>query len=316
MTVPLRSLPGPVLVTGGTGFLGREVLPRLVANGWDSHALTSRLDPPPIPGVTWHHANLLEGDGAARVIGEVRPRALMHLAWYVAPGQWAMSLENLEWVEASMRLVRAFKNRGGQRMVVVGSGLEYDWSYGYCSEIRTPCTPHTIYGTAKHALRLLLEPYARHEGLSFAWPRIFFLYGPHEHPARLVASVVRSLLKREPARCSHGRQIRDYLYVGDAAAACVRVLESEVEGPINVASGQPITLRALATRAGELIGRPELIEFGAIPAAATDAPFVVADVSRLSTQLAWSPSFSLDSGLERTVAWWQRQIDELTLARS
>jgi nucleoside-diphosphate-sugar epimerase len=142
------------------------------------------------------------------------------------------------------------------------------------------------------------------------------LYGPHEHPARLVATVVQSLLNGQRAHCSHGRQIRDYLYVGDVADACVRLLESECEGPINIASGQPISLRALATRAGEIIGRPELIDFGAIPAAATDAPFVVADVERLSSQLAWSPSFSLDEGLAATVAWWQQQLKEPSLVRS
>jgi nucleoside-diphosphate-sugar epimerase len=316
MTEALKSATGRVLVTGGTGLVGREVLPRLVANGWDTHALTSRPNPPRIPGVTWHHGNLLDGDIAERMVGQLCPRALMHLAWYVAPGQWATSLENLDWVDASLRLVRAFKGHGGTRVLVAGSGLEYDWSYGYCSEVRTPCSPHTVYGTAKHALGLLLESYARSATLSLVWPRIFFVYGPHEHPSRLVATVVRSLLKGEPARCSHGRQIRDYLYVGDVADACVHLLESEIEGPINVASGQPISLRALATRAGELIGRTELIEFGAIPAAPTDAPFVVADIERLSSQLAWSPSFSLDQGLEATVAWWQRHLSEMSLVRS
>lgn len=316
MTGPAGLSNRRVLVTGGAGFVGREVLPRLVAHGWETHALTSRSTPPHIPGVIWHTANLLDRDAAPLAVGQIRPQALMHLAWYVAPGQWATSLENLDWVEASMRLVRAFQQGGGRRVVVAGSGLEYDWSYGYCSERRTPCTPHTVYGTAKHALHLLLETYAEQEGLSLAWPRIFFVFGPHEHPARLIATVVQSLLKGQRARCSHGRQIRDYLFVGDVADACVRVLESNVEGPINIGSGQPISLRALATRAGELIGRPELIEFGAIPAAPSDAPLVVADITRLSSDLAWSPSFDLDQGLETTVAWWRRQLNEAALARS
>ena len=313
MMEPPRASTRRVLVTGGTGFVGREVLPRLVAHGWETHALTCRSSPPPVAGVTWHRGDLLDRDVAEQTVGLIRPHALMHLAWYVAPGQWPTALENLYWVDASIRLIRAFHENGGRRVVVAGSGLEYDWTYGYCSESRTPCTPHTVYGTAKHALHLLLESYARQTGLSLAWPRIFFLYGPHEHPARLVPTVVQSLLKGKRARCSHGRQIRDYLFVGDVADACVRLLESDVEGPINIASGEPITLRALATRAGELIGRPELIEFGAVSAAATDVPLVVADITRLSSELAWSPSMSLDQGLEATVAWWQRQLNEVSL---
>lgn len=304
-----------VLLTGGTGFVGREVLPRLVANGWEVHALTSRPRPPQVAGVTWHAADLLDGNVAARASELIRPHALLHLAWYVAPGRWATAVENLDWVEASLRLIRAFQEGGGHRIVVAGSCLEYDWSYGFCSETRTPCAPHTVYGTAKHALHLLLESFARQTGLSLAWLRPFFLFGPHEHEARLIPVVVQALLKGERARCSHGRQIRDYLYVDDVADACVRVLESTAEGPINIGSGQPISLRALATRAGDLIGRPELIDFGAIPAAATDAPFVVADIARLSSELEWSPSFSLDQGLAATIAWWQRHLNELSLVR-
>src|SRR5207245_614301 len=88
----------------------------------------------------------------------------------------------------------------------------------------------------KLALASLLEAYAGQTGLSQAWARIFFLYGPREHPKRLVSSVIRSLLRGERARCSHGQQIRDYLHVEDAAGALVALLESEVTGR---AAGRP-----------------------------------------------------------------------------
>jgi nucleoside-diphosphate-sugar epimerase len=122
-----------------------------------------------------------------------------------------------------------------------------------------------------------------------------------------VASVIRSLLAGSPANVSHGRQIRDYLYADDVADAFVRLLESDVTGPINVASGQAIALRDIVTRIGDLIGRPKLIRLGAIPAAATDTPLVVADTARLSASLGWTPSWDLDRGLAATVDWWRAQ---------
>lgn len=297
-----------VLVTGGTGVIGRQALPQLVLRGWEVHATTTSAAPPDVVGVRWHRADLLAPGTAAGVIGTVQPDALLHLAWYVAPGQWAAAPENLEWVGATIALVRAFRERGGHRFVGAGSGLEYDWGYGYCSERRTPCAPHTLYGTAKHATRLLLESYATRSGLSMAWGRVFFLFGPHEHPVRLIPAVIRSLLQGEPARCSHGRQVRDYLFSVDVADALVTLLESELTGPINIASGEPITLRALASRAGELMGRETMIEFGAIPAASTDAPLVVADVTRLREELQWSPRYTRDEGLKATIAWWQQEL--------
>jgi len=301
--------PPRVLVTGATGCVGRHVLPRLVARGWDVHAVASRQTPPAEPGVVWHRADLLDPSQTGVLVRDVGASHLLHLAWFIAPGRWADAPDNFAWVQASLHLLDAFRQVGGRRLVTAGSCLEYDWGYGYCSERRTPCAPHTKYGVCKHALQLLTTAAADAHGLSSAWGRIFFLYGPHEHPDRLVAYVIRSLLAGEPARCSHGRQIRDYLFADDVADAMVCLLDSAIEGPINIGSGEPIALREMVTRIGDLIGRPDLIELGAIPAAATDTPLVVADPRRLSAELGWRPSADLDIGLEKTIQWWRTALD-------
>jgi nucleoside-diphosphate-sugar epimerase len=297
-----------VLVTGATGCIGRHVLPALVSAGWDVHGVHSRRDATGEAGVSWHRANLLEPGAADALMRAVRPTHLLHLAWYIAPGRWAAAPENVEWVQASVALLRAFQQHGGARVVTAGSCLEYDWNYGFCSESLTPRTPHTLYGACKNALQLLTSAFAAAHGMQSAWGRVFFLYGPHEHPDRLVASVVRSLLRGEAARCSHGNQVRDYLYAADVADAFCALLASEVTGPINVASGQAVRLKDIVLRIGHRIGRPELVQLGAIPAAATDTPLVVADVTRLESALAWKPRISLDAGLDATIEWWREAL--------
>ncbi len=299
-----------LLVTGATGCVGRQIVPLLLGRGWDVHAVTLGHAPPDLTGPRWHEADLLVSGEARRVVLEAQPDALLHLAWSIVPGRWATALDNLDWVTASLALGRAFREEGGHRMVVAGSCLEYDWAFGLCSERLTPCRPHTLYGTAKHALHLLLDAYAQQSGLALAWGRIFFLYGPWEHPDRLVGSVIRSLLRGDRARCSHGRQIRDYLYAGDVASALVALLESDVTGAVNIASGQPITLREIATRAGRLLGQEDRIDFGAIPPAPTDTPVVMADVTRLTREVSWHPRVTLDEGLERTIEWWRGRPPE------
>jgi len=296
-----------VLVTGATGCVGRQALPLLVDRGWDVWGVHSRTPPPALRGVEWRQANILDAAQIARLIDEARPSHLLHLAWYIAPGKWAAAPENYSWARASLDLATAFKAGGGTRMVTAGSCLEYDWNAGVCAEGSTPLAPHTVYGTCKHALQLLTSSLMSGEGTSSAWGRIFFLYGPHEHPDRLVSSVIRSLLAGQPARTSHGEQIRDYLYAADVADAFVRLLDSQVTGPVNIASGQRIALKEIVVRIGHLMGRPELIQLGAIPAAATDTPIVVADTSRLSSALGWTPSWTLDRGLTATIDWWRNQ---------
>jgi len=296
-----------VLITGATGCIGRHALPTLVAHGWEVHAVSSP-DVAASNDVVWHQADLLDQEQIRRLLKRVAASHLLHLAWYIAPGRWATAPENFAWVQSSLELLRGFQREGGSRIVGAGSCLEYDWNYGYCSEVRTPCTPHTAYGVCKHALQTLTSALTAGTDVTSAWGRVFFLYGPYEHPDRLVASVIRSLLSGEPARCSHGNQIRDYLFAQDVADALVALLESTLAGPINIASGQPLALKELVMRIGRLLGRTDLIRLGAIPAAATDMPLVVADVTRLSGELGWQPRFDLDRGLEQTIAWWRDRI--------
>src|SRR5882672_6035426 len=219
-----------VLLTGANGFVGRHCLPPLLAQGYEVHAVASRKHAPPatLPGVHWYRVDLLDRDQISALLAEVRPTHLLHCAWYAVPGKYWTATENFRWVEAGQHLLQAFAEQGGQRVVGVGSCAEYDWSDGHCSEFVTPLKPATLYGSCKHAFQILLAAYSRQTKLSAAWGRLFFLYGPHEPPERLVASAIRSILLEEPALCSHGQQIRDFLYVEDAANALVALLSSDI----------------------------------------------------------------------------------------
>ena len=104
-----------------------------------------------------------------------------------------------------------------------------------------------------------------------------------------MASVIGSLLRGHPARCSHGEQLRDLLHVQDAADAFAALLDSDVRGPVNVASGQPVALKDVARRIAEQIGGPAWIELGAVPAPEADPPLLIADVRRLRYKVGWSP---------------------------
>jgi nucleoside-diphosphate-sugar epimerase len=300
-----------VLLTGASGFIGAHCIEPLRNRGYDVHAVSTH-PRQSVSGVTWHQANLLAANAGRALVAEVKPSHLLHLAWYVVPGRLISSLENFAWVASSLELVRAFAEGGGTRLVVAGSGYEYDWSYGYCSEKLTPTVPNTVYGSCKQALNLLVQALAGQAGFSAGWGRVFFLYGPHEHPDRLVSSVIRSLLEGRPARCSHGRQIRDYMHVQDVADGLVGLLHSDVHGPLNIASGQATTIRDLVLTIGRILERPELIQLGAIPARANDAPLVVGDNARLLTEVGWTQRFDLETGLRQSIDWWRDHGSDAT----
>lgn len=294
-----------VLVTGASGFIGRHCLRPLVTKGYEVHAVTSRETRDCDAQVRWHQADLLDHRATRELLESVRPSKLLHFAWHAVPASYAYSLDNLRWAQAGLELLRSFRDNGGSRLVAAGSCAEYDWAYGYCSERRTPIGPGTLYGVCKDALQRVLAAYARETALSSAWGRIFWVYGPHEAPSRLVPSIISALLARQPALCSEGTQIRDYLYVQDVADAFVALLESPVCGAVNVASGAPISVADLAGAIAEHLGGQDLLRLGGLPAGDGQAPLVVADVSRLRSEVGWRPQRSVQDGLEETIRWWQ-----------
>ncbi len=295
-----------VLITGATGFIGSHCLAPLLARGYEVHALSSQISARHQADVVWHQADLLDNEQIAHLMAVVQPTHLLHLAWYILPGtDYFSAIENFAWVQASLELLQQFHDRGGERVVFVGSDAEYDANYGYCSTVHTPRNPSTFYGKCKNSLYSLFEAYIHQTGLSGAWARFFCPYGPHEHPQRLIPTAICALLDRQSARFSHGRQIRDFLYVQDCADALVTLLDSSMTGAINIASGQPTSLStAISTIARKLNGE-DLVLMGALPPRANDPPLVVADVRRLTDELGWQPQHSLETGLERTIEWWQ-----------
>ncbi len=295
-----------VLLTGARGFIGAHCLEALLARGFNVHAVSSRGHRNNFKEqVEWQHADLHNVEHVLRLMADTRPEYLLHLAWDVTHGVYWRSLENLRWVRSSLGLLQAFIESGGRRAVMVGSCAEYDWSYGYCTESLTPLIPATLYGTCKDALRAMVSAAGREAGISTAWGRLFFLYGPGEHEGRLIPAVMSSLLKGEEVLCTHGEQFRDYLYVKDAAAGLVALLESEVEGPVNIASGKPVVLKELIGLAAEAAGRPEKVRLGALAAAADDPPLLVANTGRLNEEVGFEPKYDLRTGLRETYQWWK-----------
>lgn len=295
-----------VLVTGASGFIGRHCVAQLQAKGYEVHAVSSAIRQA-TPGITWHSADLLADGEAAGLMRRIRATHLLHLAWCTEPGKYWAALENFDWIRASLAMVQAFTESGGQRLVAAGTCAEYDWhGDGICAEATTPLLPGTLYGSSKHAVQLLLAAWSRQTGLSSAWGRVFSLYGPHEYPQRLMASTITSLLDGNTASCGNPGLVRDYLHAEDVASAFVALLESELAGPVNIGSGSGVALGDIVAAIGQKLGAADRVRLPPISALSTEPALLVADTNKLALT-GWTPKFDLDRGLDDTIAWWLAQ---------
>jgi nucleoside-diphosphate-sugar epimerase len=277
-----------VLVTGARGFVGRFAVDALLRRGCEVHAAGRR------------EADLLEPSGASTLVRIAGASHLLHLAWTTEHGRYWEDPANRDWVAATARLFEAFVQAGGERVVLAGSCAQYDWSAARpFSEAETPRRPTTLYGRAKQEASELVPE-------TGATAILFFPYGPHEQPKRLVPSVARSLLAGEEARTTAGTQVRDFIHVADCGAALAALLESEVAGGVNVGSGEGAAVAEVARIVARLAGREELLRIGALPDG-DDETSVVASTKRLRDEVGFSPSFTLDDGLRDAVEWWRQR---------
>jgi len=304
------SQPRRVLATGLAGFIGRHCLPHLLARQFDVHAIARGRKPAWVSdAVVWHEMDLLRSDRVAACVKEIEATHLLHLAWITDHGSFWHHPDNYRWVGASLALLTAFAEAGGVRAVLAGSCAEYDWRAGFLSEAVTPCLPTTPFGICRKATWELAWSYAGTRALSVAVGRIFFVFGPYEKPDRLVASVIQSLLQGRTAHCSHGRQIRDFMYAPEVARAFVHVLEQNLTGVVNIASGEPVRIKDIIDDISAELGCAHLVRLGQRSIPTDEPPLLVADVRRLFQEAGFLPQYDLKSALRETIRHYQSMGD-------
>ena len=289
-----------VLVTGASGFIGQHMPALLQARGYETH-VTARGALPETAGITAHGVDLLRQDEAQRLIADLRPDIIIHTAWYVAHGRFWTAPENTDWLEASTALAAYAAEAGTRRFVGLGTCAEYATEAGDDAfpwpETRR-IAPATPYGEAKAAFaRRLKEMEEGRARFSFAWARLFHLFGPGENPARLVPSIMLALREGREAQCSSGRPVRDFISTQNAAAAITALATSQVTGPVNIGSGAPISIAAMARLIAHISGRPYLLRLGALPDRPNEPPYMVAHTGRLRREVGFNAPVSLAAEL-------------------
>lgn len=208
---------------------------------------------------------------------------VIHAAWYAEPGKYLQSQKNMDCLIGSLNLAKGAVMAGVKRFVGIGTCFEYDLTAGVLSK-DTPLNPLTPYAGAKTALYTGLSQWLPERSVEFAWCRLFYLYGEGEDERRLVPYLHKQLAKGEAVELTSGKQIRDFLDVSEAGRVIAEVAAGEQHGPINVCSGEPITVRQLAEQIADTYGRRDLLKFESRPDNLVDPPCVLGIPNFLSVE--------------------------------
>lgn len=288
-----------VLVTGASGYLGRHVLASLRLHGYETVILGRSL-PAGFEDMQHLPVDLLTTPDLAPAMREANATHLLHLAWYADYGKFWNSPLNFEWVRATLRLVDAFCQQGGQRLVAAGSCAEYDWSYGYLREVATPYKPATLYGVAKNATRQLLAAQCALHTISFAWGHIFFPFGQGEARQRMIPSLIEVFRGKAAPFGVNASAYRGILHVPDAAKAFVCLLTETAQGSVNICSGQPVQVEYVVRVLANLLHADPMQVLNLATQRPGDPHMLVGDNTKLRAT-GWTPDWTLEEGL-RAVA--------------
>ncbi len=272
-------MTGTILLTGATGFVGCQVL-RVLAEQATKVRVVVREGKQEQLNFLGNIETLVSTSDLFAENADWWASAchgidtVIHIAWYVEPGKYLQSEKNLDCLLGTLQMAKGAVQAGVVRFVGIGTCFEYDLSAGMLS-VDTPLRPLTPYAAAKAAAFIALSKWLPEQGLEFAWCRLFYLYGEGEDARRLVPYLRTRLAAKQPAELTSGNQIRDFLDVSKAGRMIVEAALGHRLGPINICSGQPITVRQLAEQIADEYGRRDLLKFGVRPDNLVDPPCVV-----------------------------------------
>lgn len=303
-----------IFLTGATGFIGSYVLSALLERGHEVAVLVRKESDCWRIQAMMNQLIVICGDLAdtrsyQNELKAFKPQCVVHAAWFGVGNTHRNDERQILNVMHSVELLQVAADVGVQHFVGFGSQAEYGPKRKAINE-RASLKPTTLYGSSKLATYQLCKTLCEHDGLRFAWLRLFSTYGPKDDAHWMIPYLILKLLAGEKPRLTQGLQHWDYCHVADVADAVAHVIEHpKASGPFNIGSGSIYTIQSIVEKIRDLIEPGVSLRFGELPYRSDQVMHLEADISRITRQTGWVPKVILDEGLKDTVRWYLEHRD-------
>jgi len=280
-----------VLITGATGLIGKEALAFLKNEGFEIYATT--MGNTSDKSVNWLLCNLFDDNALTKLFTEIKPDYLLNFAW-ITGGDYLTNEKNLLFRDAGFKMLKLFRENGGKRAVYAGTCFEYEITPEIITE-KTKINPKTLYAQCKNELNQMCSTYAKENGLSFEWGRIFYVFGHNENPTRITAQILNCMRKNKVFELGAPNNLLDYMYTKDIADAFVHLLKSDYEGCVNICTGKGILLKDYALLIQKLCEKENLVKYDENVKSTLTC---VGDNKILSQKIGFTPKYTIESAFK------------------
>jgi nucleoside-diphosphate-sugar epimerase len=302
-----------ILITGAAGFVGANMVRRLLDEKADVFALfrpeTDCWRLADIKsGVTKLECNLLDLNEVEKCVSKVQPEYIYNFAF---PGGYPSTPTNqinmLDFgLVGTFTLLNAARKNGVKVFVQINSSTEYGLKDQPHRETDL-LEPITLRGVSKAASTLLCQQYAREHHMRLVILRLFSVYGPWEQPNRLIPTICKSIMEQQSLKLTPKGIMHDWVFVDDVIEACYAAASNQVPpGEIfNIGSGEQYANEEVVKTLCEVSGQKiEIVKEG-FKSYSHDTFNWVADIHKAHKMLCWSPRVSLQKGLELSFEFWK-----------
>lgn len=306
-----------ILVTGATGFVGSNLVRRLISNGHDIHILTRNLSN------KWrlidcfsdlhnHTVDLLKQEELKGLMNKIEPDAIFHLATSGMYG--GVSRPDAEVIETNLlgtvNLINACNDIDYKCFVNTGSSSEYGPKKEPMKETDI-CEPINFYGISKCAATLYGQSIAQTNDKPIIGLRLFSPFGPFDDKSRLITYAITNALQNKPLLLGNPTAVRDYIYIEDVLDVYLQSIEiaSGLKGEVfNVGSGSQTTVTYIVNKIIEITDSKSEIKGNSFSRRAHDTEKWEANIEKISRSFNWRPKYHIDDGIRQTISWFESNL--------
>ena len=283
-----------IYITGGTGFIGRNLVPLLLSQGHNCYVITRNFLSFTQSALHYLKCDLMNCDAFGDLFKVAKPDLLIHLAWDVKSQDFSSCAVNQLWLDKSIQLCKSFFISGGAKVIVAGTCFEYDLSRKVVLTENSSCVPTSLYGKCKDYLHKSLYELCKQYSTSLVWTRIFYPYGKGEEQRKIISYVVNKLKNDQLVNIKTPYDVIDYMHVTDISRALALLANLNISGTYKICSGKGVQIRHIVELTAKRCNKEYLLSFDDNN---ETSKFIVGDNTKLS-KLGFNCNYDIYQGID------------------